>query len=63
MDSERIGFEIEVVDRVPLEERDVAKRRSYFDTRRHGKSNQGHDYGLALDPEERDAVLEYLKTL
>lgn len=63
MDEDMVGFKIEETDRVPLEERDVAIRRSFFDTRRPGKSNQGHDYGLALNPEEQAAVLEYLKTL
>ena len=63
MDEDRVGFKIEVADRVPLEEKDVAMRRSFFDSRRPGKSNQGHDYGLALDPDEQAAVLEYLKTL
>lgn len=63
MDAEKIGFQVEVVDRIPWEERDPAVRREYFDTRRFGKSAAGHDFGLELEPDERDAVLEYLKTL
>jgi hypothetical protein len=63
IDAERIGFQIEVFDRVPLEERDVAIRRSYFDTRRFGKSNAGHHYPDELTLAEKKAVLEYLKTL
>lgn len=35
-----------------------------FDTTLRGNSNAGHDYGVgALKPEERVALLEYLKTL
>ncbi len=63
IDDERIGFQIEVVDKVPLGQRDVAIRRSYFDTQRFGKSNAGHDYPNELTQAEKHAVLEYLKTL
>ena len=63
MDEARVGLQIEVVDRVPLAEPDVALRRSYFDTRRFGKSNSGHDYPDQLTENEKRAVLEYLKTL
>ncbi len=63
MDHERVGFQIEVAERVPLEERDVAVRRSYFDTRRFGKSNSGHTFPERLSGDEKRAVLEYLKTL
>lgn len=63
IDHERIGFQIEVVKRVPLEQRDVAIRRSYFDTRRFGKSNAGHDFPDQLSVDEKWAVLEYLKML
>lgn len=34
-----------------------------FDTSLYGKGNGGHEFGLRLDPAERRAVLEYLKTL
>ena len=63
MDAQKIGFQIEEVSRVPIEEPDVAIRRSYFDTRRFGKSNAGHDYPDALSETEKTVVLEYLKTL
>lgn len=63
IDHERVGFQIEVTAKVPLTERDVAIRRSYFDTRRKGKSNAGHDYPDVLSDGEKEAVLEYLKTL
>lgn len=63
MDEQRVGLRFETADKVPLIGTDVAVRRSYFDTNRHGKSNAGHDYPLTLNDAERRAVLEYLKTL
>jgi mono/diheme cytochrome c family protein len=63
IDHEKIGFQIEVVDKVPLGEPDVAIRRSYFDTRRFGKTNAGHHFPDELSQAEKVAVLEYLKTL
>ncbi|MCG8650610.1 MAG: c-type cytochrome, partial [Pirellulales bacterium] len=63
MDPDKIGFQIEAVEKVPLSEPDVAVRRSYFDTRRFGKSSAGHDYPNQLTEPEKTAVLEYLKTL
>lgn len=63
IDPQRVGFQIEEVDRVPLDEPDIAVRRQYFDTRQFGKSAAGHDFPAALSAGERRAVLEYLKTL
>lgn len=34
-----------------------------FDTRRRAEGNGGHLYGTTLPPEEKDQLLEYLKTL
>ncbi|HEY3663343.1 MAG TPA: hypothetical protein VGL24_09355 [Chthoniobacterales bacterium] len=34
-----------------------------FDTRRRGEGNGGHLYGTTLPPEQKDQLLEYLKTL
>ncbi|MBA3456743.1 MAG: hypothetical protein H0T42_26880 [Deltaproteobacteria bacterium] len=34
-----------------------------IDTRRAGNSNAGHEYGTTLTQADRDALLEYLKTL
>ena len=33
------------------------------DVRERGNGNQGHTYGTSLDPDQKDALLEYLKTL
>ena len=62
-DAQNVGLTTKAVKKVPLTELDAAVRRSYFDTRRFGKSNQGHDYPTVLTETERRAVLEYLKTL
>lgn len=63
IDPDRIGFQIELAEKVPVFEPDVLIRRSYFDTRRFGKSSAGHDYPNELNEAEKRAVLEYLKTL
>jgi cytochrome c553 len=63
MDAEKIGLTVEVVDGVPADESDPVRRRSYFDTRKFGKSNRGHDFVDELTEDEKTAVLEYLKTL
>ena len=59
-DTERVGLEYEEVDEVPT--RDA---RFVFDTRRAdlGKSNAGHGFAAGLSPDEKRALLEYLKTL
>ena len=38
-------------------------KRLVFDTRKVGNGNQGHDFADALSPQERRAIVEYLKTL
>ncbi|WP_437201155.1 cytochrome c [Planctomicrobium sp. SH664] len=62
-DEERGGLVIEELDAVPSEVTLPAERRHYFDTRGFGKSNSGHDYPDALTEAEKEAVLEYLKSL
>lgn len=63
LDSERMGLVVEAVDRIPITEVDIAHRREYFDTRKFGKSNSGHLFPNDLAEPEKQAVLEYLKTL
>ena len=36
---------------------------TYYDTARAGNSNAGHTYGTTLPPDDKKALLEYLKTL
>jgi cytochrome c5 len=63
IDHEKVGFQIEAVDRIPLTQTDVAIRRQYFDTQKFGKSNAGHRFPDSLTQDQKRAVLEYLKTL
>jgi hypothetical protein len=54
-DPVRMGF---------VSEGPEAERRGFrLDTREPGNSNTGHLWGIALAPEEKRALLEYLKTL
>ncbi|HBB73446.1 MAG TPA: hypothetical protein DC048_03240 [Planctomycetaceae bacterium] len=62
-DDERIGLVVESADEMPAERLVPATRRTWFDTRRAGKSAGGHEFVDALDAAEKTAVLEYLKTL
>ncbi len=40
-----------------------AQKGYYFDTTQPGNSNQGHLWGTDLAPEQKNALIEYLKTL
>jgi cytochrome c553 len=62
-DRERVGLETTVFDAVPETVRAPAERRTYFDTTAFGKSAAGHDFPAKLNEAERQALLEYLKTL
>jgi cytochrome c peroxidase len=63
-DQRRVGLEVERLEELPVEVRnDPRERRRYFDTRLHGKSAAGHTFPDVLDAAEKQAVLEYLKTL
>ena len=42
---------------------DAARAGWRYDTRARGNGNQGHLYGTDLSPADKDALLEYLKTL
>lgn len=63
MDSQKIGLTVQPVDSIPADQQDIAIRRSYFDTRKFGKSNAGHNFPDSLSEAEKTSVLEYLKTL
>jgi len=62
-DRERVGLALEASTEPPAAPLPAALRRTWFDTRRPGKSAAGHDFPAALDAGEKAAVLEYLKTL
>ena len=42
---------------------DAERKGTPFDVAALGNSNQGHEYGTDLTAEEKDALVEYLKTL
>ena len=62
-DSRRVGLEITAFERIPRGANSSKERRRYFDSRRFGKSAAGHPFPDALTESEKEAVLEYLKTL
>jgi hypothetical protein len=62
-DEERIGLEVERFETLPESVTRADEKRTYFDTRKFGKSAAGHSYPSQLSAEERRDVLEYLKTL
>jgi hypothetical protein len=53
-DADRVGF----VSTGPEAERTG----TFFDVSRPGNSNAGHTYGITLSPDEKRALVEYLKT-
>jgi hypothetical protein len=62
-DQAAVGLEVTSFDAMPTGPMPTAERRRYFDTSKPGKSAAGHDYPSRLSAEEKQAVLEYLKTL
>jgi hypothetical protein len=62
-DESRVGLEITTFDEVPSSATGAAQKREYFDTRLPGKSARGHAFPEDLTEDEKEAVLEYLKTL
>jgi hypothetical protein len=42
---------------------DDCPRAFHFDTTLRGEGNGGHTYGTALPPDEKEALIEYMKTL
>ena len=62
-DHARMGLEIQAFDDLPADVQRADDRREYFDTRLKGKSAGGHLFVNELTADEKQAVLEYLKTL
>ena len=62
-DRSAVGWNINVVNHGKKAENDPATKRDLYDTTLIGYSNAGHTFGDALTPENRSAVIEYLKTL
>jgi len=62
-DQENVGLEYEKFERIPKSVKRLDQKRMYFDTKRRGKSNKGHDFGDDLSDRARLALIEFLKTL
>jgi hypothetical protein len=62
-DTARAGPPIETFNDLPPDATEGWQKRQLFDTRAFGKSAAGHDFPDALSEDEKQAVLEYLKTL
>ncbi len=62
-DQKRVGLEITALESMPPVAANSHQERSHFDTTKFGKSAQGHEFPEALSEEEKQQVLEYLKTL
>ena len=62
-DQNRVGLQIQEFDAIPESVQDPVERRHFFDTTRRGKSAAGHRFPDELNEAEKNAVLEYLKTL
>jgi len=62
-DPTRGGPEIDSLETIPVDVKDGSQKREYYSTRAFGKSAAGHDFPDELGEEEKQAVLEYLKTL
>ncbi len=63
MDEEKVGLTIEEVSETPEWTQDTVLLRSCFDTQQFGKSRAGHTFPDQLAESEKQAVLEYLRTL
>ena len=56
-DSDNVGFISDV-----SQDNQMSKQFFEFDTSLPGNSNQGHVFGAGLSTEEKEALIEYLKT-
>ena len=61
-DQQHLGLSIETLKQVPSG-LSAIERREVFNTAGFGKSAAGHDFPSVLSEGEKDALLEYLKTL
>jgi mono/diheme cytochrome c family protein len=61
-DAVKVGWKVQVLDRVP-DGLSPVERRKIYDTTQRGRGNGGHTFGDNLSEAERWEVIEYLKTL
>ncbi len=62
-DPVTVGWLFTALDHGKDAETDDKTKRALYDTTRLGYANAGHTFGDALTPDDRAAVIEYLKTL
>ncbi len=63
-DQKKVGLQVEAFKVLPdAAASSQAERRRYFDTTKPGKSAAGHNFPDELSEEQKQAVLEYLKTI
>jgi hypothetical protein len=62
-DAVKLGWKVQELDRGPDQTLPAFERRKVYDTTQPGRNNGGHTFGDDLKEEERQAVIEYLKTL
>lgn len=62
-DEAAMGWKHTVLDHGQAEEQSANGKSKIYDTRLPGYGNGGHRYGDDLDPADRSALIEYLKTL
>lgn len=62
-DPVRVGWKITRVSAEAVSKAKGHELRRITDTRRRARGNQGHTFGDGLSPNQRKALLEYLKTL
>jgi hypothetical protein len=62
-DRQRVGLEVRTEIALPASVATPAEQRTWFDARLPGNSAAGHTFPAALSPEDKRALLEYLKTL
>lgn len=62
-DTKRVGLEVAEFAELPGDVKTPRTARAFFNTQESGKSAAGHRFPETLSESERNAVLEYLKTL
>jgi mono/diheme cytochrome c family protein len=62
-DQQALGWRVEVLEQGRDKRGRLEEQKWIYDTTRPGYSNQGHAFGDLLNDAERQALLEYLKTL
>jgi mono/diheme cytochrome c family protein len=62
-DWEKVGWKVTVLEEGPASSASAREKRQIYDTSQPGCGNQGHTFGDDLSRDDRQALIEYLKTL